>query len=160
MFSCPVLWTWCCLAVSCDKLVDNSISYSSTRSKFCGQTVPIRLFLLWHLLANNEERWTCQGTTGVKIQKLILVLPGRDPLVAENENRLEDLAKLYLAKRDTGGFSCNICYKVSKDRHAGKCHLDSKHFPSQFGHSCSICGKVCKSKHALVCHVSIYHRNK
>ena len=42
----------------------------------------------------------------------------------------------------------------------GKCHLDSKHFPSEYGHSCRVCGYHCKSKAALAGHVSIYHRNR
>jgi hypothetical protein len=92
---------------------------------------------------------------------LILVIPGRADHEAEDANRLEGLAEEYLNRLPAGGgFSCNICNKVSKDRYAGKCHLDSKHFPSQFGHSCKICGQHCKSKAALACHVSIYHRNK
>jgi len=85
---------------------------------------------------------------------------GRDPLETEDANRLEDLANLYLQKLTSGGFACSICSKVSKDRYAGKCHLDSKHFPSAFGHNCNLCGKHCKSKAAMACHVSIYHRNK
>jgi len=78
----------------------------------------------------------------------------------EEANRLENLATQYLSKLPTGGFSCSICSKVSKDRYAGKCHLDSKHFPSEYGHTCRVCGYHCKSKAALACHVSLYHRNK
>lgn len=92
--------------------------------------------------------------------ELTLVIPGRDPGEAEEATRLEDLATQYLSRLPTGGFTCSICNKVSKDRYAGKCHLDSKHFPSEYGHSCRVCGYHCKSKAALACHVSIYHRNK
>ena len=96
-----------------------------------------------------------------EVESLVkVVIPGRDPAEAEEATRLEDLATQYLSRLPTGGFSCSICSKVSKDRYAGKCHLDSKHFPSEFGHSCRICGYHCKSKAALACHVSIYHRNK
>ena len=72
----------------------------------------------------------------------------------------QDLATQYLGRLPTGGFTCSICNKVSKDRYAGKCHLDSKHFPSEYGHSCRVCGYHCKSKAALACHVAIYHRNR
>ena len=92
--------------------------------------------------------------------ELTLVIPGRDPVEAEEATRLENLATQYLSRLPTGGFACSICNKVSKDRYAGKCHLDSKHFPSEYGHSCRVCGYHCKSKAALACHVSIYHRNK
>jgi len=76
------------------------------------------------------------------------------------EGRLDELASLYLTKLSEGGFVCSLCSKISRDLHAGKSHLDSKHFPSETGHSCDICGKHCKTKNALACHTSIYHRKK
>jgi len=76
------------------------------------------------------------------------------------EGRLDELASMYLTKLSEGGFLCSLCNKISRDLHAGKSHLDSKHFPSVTGHSCELCGKHCKTKNALACHMSIYHRKK
>ena len=55
---------------------------------------------------------------------------------------------------------CSLCGKVSRDVHAAKSHLDSKHFPSDNGYNCNLCDKHCKTKNALACHMSQYHRNK
>jgi len=76
------------------------------------------------------------------------------------EGRLDELASLYLTKLSEGGFLCSLCSKFSRDLHAGKSHLDSKHFPSETGYSCDHCAKHCKTKNALACHMSIYHRKK
>jgi len=76
------------------------------------------------------------------------------------DGRLDELASMYLTKLSEGGFQCSLCSKISRDLHAGKSHLDSKHFPSVTGHCCDLCGKHCKTKNALACHMSMYHRKK
>ena len=76
------------------------------------------------------------------------------------DDRLDELASLYLTKLSEGGFICSLCNKISRDAHAGKSHLDSKHFPSEVGYFCKTCGKHCKTKNALSCHMSMYHRKK
>ena len=168
------------LCLVCGK---SSISYSKARNHFeakhysspgytcdiCSQFCKTRHGLECHRSRNHPARswafkvkvkyivptvaevWNC--LPGLE---LTLVIPGEP----EEANRLENLATQYLSKLPTGGFSCSICSKVSKDRYAGKCHLDSKHFPSEYGHTCRVCGYHCKSKAALACHVSLYHRNK
>jgi len=101
--------------------------------------------------------WTAICLRGTEMSNKLIVLFCVGIL---QESRLDELASLYLTKLSEGGFVCSLCSKVSRDLHAGKSHLDSKHFPSETGHSCDLCGKHCKTKNALACHTSIYHRKK
>lgn len=101
--------------------------------------------------------WTAICLRGTEMSNKLIVLFYVGFL---QEGRLDELASLYLTKLSEGGFLCSLCSKISRDLHAGKSHLDSKHFPSETGHSCDLCGKHCKTKNALACHTSIYHRKK
>lgn len=58
------------------------------------------------------------------------------------------------------GYNCDLCGHHRADFYAMKDHMEACHFPSSVGYTCPICFKRCKTKHALKCHNSIYHRQK
>ena len=56
-------------------------------------------------------------------------------------------------------YICSLCGKSRGDLTAMKSHMEAIHFPNEDGYSCSVCHKICKTKHALACHISRYHKN-
>ena len=80
-------------------------------------------------------------------------------LVVSDGRSLEDLARELSVKSDQG-YKCSLCGQPRADFSAMKDHMEACHFPSSVGYTCQICYKVCKTKHALTCHNSIYHRQR
>ena len=76
------------------------------------------------------------------------------------EGSLDEMATVYLTRNEDRSVMCSICGKTSRDYHAGKAHLESKHFTSESRFDCEYCGKQYKTKNSLSCHISQYHRNK
>ena len=62
--------------------------------------------------------------------------------------------------KGTGGYSCNVCGKLSADLTKAKGHLEAKHFPSVEGYSCAVCQRWCRTKNALSIHMSREHRSR
>ena len=73
---------------------------------------------------------------------------------------LEELALLYIKRKEDKSYVCSICGKASRHLHHAKAHLEGSHFPSATGYECQICGSVLKTKNTLACHMSQKHRNK
>ena len=85
--------------------------------------------------------------------KLTLVIPGRDSGEAEEATRLEDLATQYLGRLPTGGFTCSICNKVSKDCYAGMASVTSiqNTFPQSMVTHAGFVGTIARARqHWLV----------
>ena len=64
---------------------------------------------------------------------------------------LNELADMHLTKYN-GGYICNLCNKLVRDKTDAKRHLESKHFQNEFIYECDICGKVLNTSMSLYCH--------
>ena len=61
--------------------------------------------------------------------------------------------------KKTRGYSCNLCEISTNDFTSMKFHMEAKHFPSCEGYTCDVCQKHCKTRHALSTHKSRYHKS-